>query len=483
MSESLKVTFVSHACLRIEGKFGSLVCDPWILNEPVYNFTTWKFPAAVMPPEEVYRQLDYVYFSHPHEDHFHIPSIDLIPRDTCILLAEYTCKPGLRAQTMERTLREMGFYNIKKIKPWQSLDLGEGSVFTLLPACETKWWDWENSGFVLEQDNYKLLNMNDCPSDKALYEQVDKQFGQIDIAFIQYAGVSMFPGCYRMPIEEMKAAVKERRTSWIQQRNVLEYLDIKRIAPFAGDFAWLSDRMWHCNWSNRATPLEFKEYVETHERGGGVELVLMYPSDEWTPESGITKNHPPIDWSHYLDHIKEVKAHYQSKISQLEQWIDSSSLDDLEQRTRTHIAYLQQWIYQEDIVFDVRVRFVVEWNQKHFNFVIDSSVEEGVRFLWDDSDEVDQTLYINEFIWAAVVEGKMLMNNLQWAAENNQHVPFRLEIAHFWFWFETHIDLNNRNSQALVDSVLHPQLSKRLRPEHGVFTQPNEWQLPWLNRH
>lgn len=44
MSKDLTVTYVSHACLRIDGEFGSLLCDPWFLNEPVYDYALWKFP-------------------------------------------------------------------------------------------------------------------------------------------------------------------------------------------------------------------------------------------------------------------------------------------------------------------------------------------------------------------------------------------------------------------------------------------------------
>ena len=94
--QPLEVTFVSHACLRIKGAFGSLICDPWILNEPVYNFSTWKFPAAIIPPEALIKDLDYLFITHSHEDHFHVPSLNYFPRDTQILLPEYVMHPGLR---------------------------------------------------------------------------------------------------------------------------------------------------------------------------------------------------------------------------------------------------------------------------------------------------------------------------------------------------------------------------------------------------
>jgi hypothetical protein len=65
-----------------------------------------------------------------------------------------------------------------------------------------------------------------------------------------------------MSLDEMREAAGKRKISWIQQRNMIECLDVARIAPFAGDFAWLDDRMMHCNWSDRSTPKLFEDFVK-----------------------------------------------------------------------------------------------------------------------------------------------------------------------------------------------------------------------------
>ena len=104
----LTITFITHACLKIRGEFGTLICVPWILNEPVFNFSTWKFPAAVMPPEEVVQGTDYLLLTHAHEDHFHVPSLDHFSRDVEILLPAYEFHPSLRAHTVERVCRDPG---------------------------------------------------------------------------------------------------------------------------------------------------------------------------------------------------------------------------------------------------------------------------------------------------------------------------------------------------------------------------------------
>lgn len=474
--EQLKITYITHASIKISGKFGVLITDPWILNEPIYAFTTWKFPAAIIPPEEVVKDVDYIYLTHPHEDHLHIPSIDHFPRHVTILLPEYVDFASLRAQTVERTFRELGFYNIRKIKPWQTYMLGGNTPLTVIPSCKTKYWDWENSGFVLDHDGCKILNMNDCPSDAELYAEVDRRFGEIDLGFVQYSGVSMFPGRFRMSEEELKIASTRRKHSWIQQRNMIELLKVKKIAPFAGDFAWLDDKLYHCNWSNRATPKLFEDFVKDNYPEKNIDVVIMYPSDTWTVEQGLKRNHPEINWNNYLDEIARVKKVLQPKVTAVRQWIEDSNLENLKERSIIFTNHINKFITTDHIDFNATARVTIEGDSANFSFVMRAKAGEKFVFDWNYSENTDHSLFIPQELWAAVLEGKVLLTNIQWAAEGLEHVPFRIEIARFWFWFENHVDLNNRNVQALIDRALHPELSERIRPQLGVFKLENEWQ-------
>lgn len=475
MNNSLEITYVTHACIKIKGRFGGLITDPWILNEPVYAFTTWKFPPAIIPPRDVIKDVDYLFLSHPHEDHLHIPSLNHFPRHIRILLPEYVDYPCLRAQTVERTFREMGFYNIKKLKPFTTIELGKDAHFTLIPAAKSKYWDWENSGFLLQEGSVKILNMNDCPSDAEVYAEVNKRFGEIDIAFVQYSGVSMFPGCFRMSMEEIKQASTKRKHSWVQQRNMIEMLQVKRLAPFAGDFAWLDESLYHCNWSNRATPELFSDFVKDNYPEKNIEVVIMYPSDTWDTKAGLTRNHPEIDWDNYLSLIDKVRDKFLPKVQQIRQWLHSASTDFLLERTKLHLAHINKWLTQEFVDFNVNVKVQVEGEYSNFHFYMCSSSHTGFQFTWTTPESIDQTLYIKDTLWAAVLDARILLTNIQWASQQKEHVVFRPEIARFWFWFENHIDLNNRNIQALVDRVLHPHLQVRINPELGVFVLEDEW--------
>ena len=465
----LSIESDTHACLRMRGAFGTLVCDPWILNEPVANYVCWKFPAAVIPPEEVTRDVDYVYLTHCHEDHFHAPSMDRFDRDVTVLIPALEWHPSLRAQTMEIVLRRMGFTDIRKLKGWQTIDLGGGTPFTVIPAARSRWYDWENSGFLLDHHDGLVLNMNDNVSDEELCRQIVSFAGRrIDIGFVQSIGCSMHPGCFRMSEEEMRAEVQRRRVSMADQRRMIELIGPRWIAPMAGDFAWYDEKYFHNNWASRATPKLFRETVERDYAGRDLQVAVMYPTDTWTPADGLTRNHPEIDWDDYLTAMRREQRRFQPKIDAINAYIDGADRTDLERRSHDFTAFVEKHVTRDHIDFTARFRHVVEGPNAGFSFTLTASPEAGFAIAWDDDGPVDQTLYVPERIWAAILDGRLLWTEIQWNGEAEQHVEFRYDIARFWYWLEYYVSLNTKVTQAYVEPFLNPHLA-RLDAGRGVF--------------
>lgn len=452
---------MSHACLRFEGEFGTLVCDPWILNEPVYNFTTWKFPAAVLAPEQVTRGVEYLLITHSHEDHLHIPSLDKFSRDVQVLLPEYADHPSLRAQTIERTLRVMGFTNLRKFKPWERHFLGGKTPLTFVPPAVSRDHDWENCAFVLEAPGCTVLNLNDNLTDLDLCQKLNARFAKFDLAFVQTAGVTMYPGCFKFTPEEMRREADKRVHAFTEQKRVIERLRPERIAPMAGDFCWLDPKHFHNNWANRATPAIFNEMVAREYGARAPEVLNFLPSDKWTKERGIERRHPPVDWENYLDEISALQRRFRPKIERLRRWIEASPREKLRERTWERTAHVEKHITRDYLCFEARFRIQVEGPNSGFAFVLEAD-RAGFRVRWEDAGQVDQTLHVEEAVWAAILEGKLMWNILQWAAVAEQHVPYRPDLGRFWFWLEYHVDLNDKFPQVRLEPPL-------LRPNFGVF--------------
>ena len=473
----LDIEFVTHACLKIRGAFGTLVCDPWLLNEPVANFVCWKFPAAVLPPEAVVRDVDYVYLTHAHEDHFHVPSLDLFPRDVTIILPALEWHASLRAQTMEIVLRQMGFANIRKLKGWETLQLGGNTPLTVIPGARSRWYDWENSGFLLRHHDALVLNMNDNVSDPELCRQIVSFAGdRIDIGFVQAIGCSMYPGCFRMSEEAMRAEVAARQVSMADQRRMIELIEPRWIAPMAGDFAWYDERYFHNNWTSRATPKLFRETVARDYPERDIQVAVLYPSDRWSPAGGVARNHPEIDWDNYLDAMRAEQRRFQPKIDAINRYIDGAATADLEARSRAFTRFVERHVTHDHIDFAARFRHTVEGPEGGFSFVLKASPEAGFAIDWADDAPVDQTLYVPQRIWAAILEGRLLWTEIQWNGQAEQHVEFRYDLARFWYWLEYYVSLNSKVTQALVEPHLYPHLP-RLDARRGVFPTPADFPL------
>lgn len=465
----LKITFVTHACLKIKGNFGTLLCDPWILNEPVYNYTTWKFPPVEMEPEIISKDVDYLLITHSHEDHFHIPSLQYFNRDIKIILPEYTNHPSLRAHTVERCLRALGFNNIRKFKPWDRFFLNRETPLTFIPSASSREHDWENCGFIIEHSGCTVLNMNDNLNDRALCYEIASKFPKIDIAFVQTAGVTMYPGCFKMSEEQMQIEANNRTHSFKDQKQLIQWLRPKIVAPFAGDFCWLDEKYFHNNWANRATPDIFDEMIKKDFKDMEIEVLIMNPSDEWSSLNGVRRLNKGINWINYLDEIRSLQFKYRHKIDSLNKWINSSDKINLMERSQQYTNNINEKITKDFIFFEARFRIIIEGPNSNFSFVVKSNYDGIFEIDWKDNLPVDQSLYVDENIWASIIEGKLMWNIIQWSSKALQHVPYREDMGKFWFWMEYHIDLNNKYPQIILGDDLHPNINNKIRPNLGVF--------------
>ena len=471
----LDVQFITHATLKIRGAFGTLLCDPWFLNEPVYNLSTWKYPAARVAPEDVVRDIDYLFITHTHEDHFHIPSINHIDRNVSVLLPAYDEHPSLRAHTSERVMRELGFHNIRRLKSWETCHLGGVTPLTRIPSAVERDHDWENSGFVIESPDCVLLNMNDNVNDVALCREIREKWPEIDIAFIQSGGVTEFPGCFRMSEAEMRKHASERKTGFADQRRTLDHIRPKRVAPFAGDFCWLDEKYFHYNWANRTTPSLFEQMMDNDYGDSECELVQLYPGDTWNVAGGIKRFGPVPDFDHMLDEISQLKERFKPRVDAIDEFLRDVSYDRFEERSRIRTAQIEKQITKEYIDFSFRFRVVIEGARAGFSFVMAASPEDGFTIRWADDGPVGQTLYVAENIWASVLAGKLMWHIIQWVSEVEQHVDFSRDIARFWAWLDNHLDLNSKNIQAVLDPLLVPDGECGIRPTYASFPIPGEW--------
>ncbi len=98
----MQVTSVGHAGFRIDTRAGSILCDPWV--NPAYFASWFPFPDNSTLDWDALGDVDYLYVSHLHRDHFDPKNLrEHVNKDAVVLLPDYP------VPDLQRELEKVGF--------------------------------------------------------------------------------------------------------------------------------------------------------------------------------------------------------------------------------------------------------------------------------------------------------------------------------------------------------------------------------------
>src|ERR1700710_997427 len=99
----MRITGTGHASMRFDTPAGSILCDPWV--NPAYFASWFPFPDNSGLDWDALGDVDYLYVSHLHKDHFDPEHLTApVNKDAMVLLPDYPV-PDLR-----RALEALGFH-------------------------------------------------------------------------------------------------------------------------------------------------------------------------------------------------------------------------------------------------------------------------------------------------------------------------------------------------------------------------------------
>jgi len=121
----VRIRYFGHACLLIETGRVAILIDPTVANEANGTLPHLKI-------EDLPRQIDILFISHGHQDHFH-PELLMQLRQRVGMVIIPPHNHGEPADpSLIRMLRNLGYRAIKTLEPLESFDLLDGSI-TALP--------------------------------------------------------------------------------------------------------------------------------------------------------------------------------------------------------------------------------------------------------------------------------------------------------------------------------------------------------------
>ena len=79
-SESMRITYLGHAGLRVDGVDLSLLMDPWFSARGAFQAAWYQFPSNAHLDRATLLDCDYVTVSHEHLDHMDLSVLPALRR-------------------------------------------------------------------------------------------------------------------------------------------------------------------------------------------------------------------------------------------------------------------------------------------------------------------------------------------------------------------------------------------------------------------
>lgn len=257
----MKIEFINHASFLIEHQGVSVVCDPWLFGSAFLD--GWDLLCPTNFPVERFKDVQYIWFSHEHPDHFSPIVIKSIPeeiRKNITVLFHYTkdkkvidfcAKAGFKTMELE-SCKEYSLASDFKIK-----------CDAVLPF---------DSWICFMGDGKKIMNVNDCIVDgEAKAEDLKKHTGEVDVLFTQFSYAAWKGNEGDIQLRKDSAASKLKIV-----QDQIHVFKPKYTIPFAS-FVYFSHEENKYTNNGVNLPITACNAIES----AGSTPILLYPNDVW----------------------------------------------------------------------------------------------------------------------------------------------------------------------------------------------------------
>ncbi|WP_306211998.1 Rieske 2Fe-2S domain-containing protein [Actinoplanes sp. RD1] len=234
----MRITGTGHASMRIDTSAGSILCDPWV--NPAFFASWFPFPDNSQLDWETLGDVDYLYVSHLHRDHFDAEHLKRwINKKATVLLPEYP------TSQLEDELRELGFTSFLRTKSDEVHELDGGLKIMIQALISPTDGPIGDSSLWVEHEGIRLLNQNDArPSDLSRFAEL----GHVHAHMLQFSGAIWYPMVYELPSAAKTAFGKQKRDRQFDRTwRYIDDLKADHVFPIAGPPCFLDDELWQFN--------------------------------------------------------------------------------------------------------------------------------------------------------------------------------------------------------------------------------------------
>ncbi len=233
----MRITGLGHASVLIETAHGTVLTDPWV--NPAYFGSWFPFPDNSQLDWDAIGQVDYLFVSHLHRDHFDPAQLRKhISKRATVLLPEYP------TTELEDALRECGFTTFVAPRTEEPVTV-DGLEIMIQALTSPTDGPIGDSSLWLSDGRYRVLNQNDArPSELSAF----RELGPVDGHLVQFSGAIWFPMVYELPARAKQAmGLAKRERQFDRTLRYIEELGAAYVFPTAGPPCFLDEELWGFN--------------------------------------------------------------------------------------------------------------------------------------------------------------------------------------------------------------------------------------------
>jgi len=329
------IRFVNHASFLVESAGISLLCDPWVAGSAFHE--GWNLITE--QPHPGLDEVDYIWFSHEHPDHFSIPFLRSIPaeRRAAITILYQKTDDG-RVMSF---CRKLGFM-VRELAHGRPEQLGSAMRVT---CGQVPFYD---SWLLIETEEHRILNTNDCVLDRP--ERIDlirQEVTDCDILFTQFSYANWQDS--RDNREARRALAREKL-----RRVKLQCMAFnpRFVVPFAS-FCYFSHVENAFMNADINMPVDVVQFIASHCAAAPI---LLIPNEDWDGRQP-KNNDAALEWwsKRYAEAMAREKNSAQCSLSFVE--LETKAHGAIERVKRrnnfTLVTLLQRLGVIQKVVFEL----------------------------------------------------------------------------------------------------------------------------------
>ena len=257
-TESLDL--LTHASFLLRSGNTRLLFDPWLIGDTYWG--SWRHWPANHVSSEVMDSISHIAVTHPHPDHFHLPTFARLSRTLPVYF------PPFLSQIIPRELESLGFKNLYEVGWEHPVKLDGGVSFAFLRPTSV----WEDSAVLVRVRDWIWLNQNDAGAplrDDLIPQPINLLSSSFDV------GASGYPQMWGLPKNQERQILRATGKQILKTINErCERTGALFFAPFAS--WWRHVRTEH-EAIARELPHNSMDDVDLAIRTSGAKLLRTEP--------------------------------------------------------------------------------------------------------------------------------------------------------------------------------------------------------------